>query len=234
MLRRLGLRTIGRFAALDAPDVLARFGALGADLHRLAAGRERLPPGVTAPPVDLRVSIALDPPIEQVDRAAFCAKSLADTLHRELGSRGLACSRVLVVAETEVGDRIERLWRADGALSAAAISQRVRWQLEGWLGAGRSVSRCTGGITRLELVPDEVRADDGLQLGFWGGTSAVRASSTGWCRWMRSTCRRGRSGVPSRGRVRCRRRRHRSCGPGLDRSRCSTPGGGGCRWVGGD
>ncbi len=173
VLRRLGLRTIGRFAALDAPDVLARFGALGADLHRLAAGRERLPPGVTAPPVDLRVSIALDPPIEQVDRAAFCAKSLADTLHRELGSRGLACSRVLVVAETEVGDRIERLWRADGALSAAAISQRVRWQLEGWLGAGRSVSRCTGGITRLELVPDEVRADDGLQLGFWGGTSAV-------------------------------------------------------------
>lgn len=173
VLRRLGLRTLGRFAALDAPDVLARFGALGADLHRLASGRERLPPGVTAPPVDLRVSIALDPPIEQVERAAFCAKSLADTLHHELGSRGLACSRVLVVAETEVGDRIERLWRADGALSAAAISQRVRWQLEGWLGTGRSASRCIGGISRLELVPDEVRADEGLQLGFWGGTSTA-------------------------------------------------------------
>ncbi|UDY37002.1 DNA polymerase Y family protein [Dermatobacter hominis] len=171
VLRRLGLRTLGRFAALPAPDVLARFGALGADLHRLASGRERLPPDVAPPPVDLRVSATLDPPVDQVDRAAFTAKSLADTLHDELASRGLACTRVLVVAETEVGDRIERWWRADGALSAAAIGQRVRWQLEGWLGTGRSRSRCTGGISRLELVPDEVRPDEGLQLGFWGGTS---------------------------------------------------------------
>jgi protein ImuB len=171
VLRRLGLRTLGRFAALPAPDVLARFGALGADLHRLASGRERLPPDVGSPPVDLRVSATLDPPVDQVDRAAFTAKSLADTLHDELASRGLACTRVLVVAETEVGDRIERWWRADGALSAAAIGQRVRWQLEGWLGTGRSRSRCTGGISRLELVPDEVRPDEGLQLGFWGGTS---------------------------------------------------------------
>lgn len=171
VLRRLGLRTLGRFAALPAPDVLARFGALGADLHRLACGQERLPPDVAAAPVDLRVSIALDPPVDQVDRAAFASKALADSLHHELASRGLACTRVLVVAETEVGDRIERLWRADGALSAAAIGQRVRWQLEGWLGTGRSRSRCTGGITRLELVPDEVRPDTGLQLGFWGGTS---------------------------------------------------------------
>ncbi|HNA37295.1 MAG TPA: hypothetical protein PLZ72_13170, partial [Microthrixaceae bacterium] len=97
--------------------------------------------------------------------------ALADELHRALGSRGLACSRVLVVAGTDAGDRIERLWRADGALSAAAIAQRVRWQLEGWLGSGRTRSRAHGGVDRLELVPDEVRPDDGLQLGFWGGTS---------------------------------------------------------------
>lgn len=171
VLRRLGLRTLGRFAALESADVLARFGALGADLHRLVNGVERLPPQISSPPVDLRCSTAFDPPIEQVDRAAFSAKAMADELHSALGARGLACTRVLVVAETEVGDRIERLWRADGALSAAAISQRVRWQLEGWLGTGRSRSRCTGGITRLELVPDEVRPDTGLQLGFWGGAS---------------------------------------------------------------
>ena len=171
VLRRLGLRTLGRFAALEASDVLARFGAQGADLHRLVNGAERLPPQVSSPPVDLRCSTAFDPPVEQVDRAAFSAKALADELHSALGARGLACTRVLVVAETEVGDRIERLWRADGALSASAISQRVRWQLEGWLGTGRSRSRCTGGISRLELVPDEVRPDTGLQLGFWGGAS---------------------------------------------------------------
>ena len=171
VLRRLGLRTLGRFAALSGPDVVARFGATGRDAHLVACGQESRPPDVRTPPPDLRVSAALDPPAERVDRAAFTAKALADTLHDELSSRGLACTRVLVVAETEVGDRIERLWRHEGALSAAAIGQRVRWQLEGWLGDGRTRSRCTGGVSRLELIPDEVVPDDGRQLGFWGGTS---------------------------------------------------------------
>lgn len=180
VLRRLGLRTVGRFAALAGPDVQARFGMLGTQLHRLANGAEVEPPEVGRPPVDLRVSTTLDPPADRVDRAAFVAKALADTLHGELAAKGLACTRVLVVAETETGDRIERLWRHEGALSAAAIAQRTRWQLEGWLGTGRSRARCTGGVQRLELVPDQVVPDDGLQLGFWGGASeagerAVRA-----------------------------------------------------------
>ena len=171
VLRRLGLRTVGRVAALPAPDVQARFGVSGVQLHRLANGSEVEPPEVGQPPVDLRVTAAVDPPAERVDRAAFIAKSLADTLHAELASRGLACTRVLVVAETDAGDRIERLWRHEGALSAAAVAQRVRWQLEGWLSTGRSLGRCTGGVNRLELVPDQVTPDDGVQLGFWGGTS---------------------------------------------------------------
>jgi len=87
---------------------------------------------------------------------------------------------VQIVAETDAGDRIERLWRHEGALGAAEIAQRVRWQLDGWLSTGRSLGRCTGGVSRLELVPDQVVADKGLQLGFWGGASeagerAVRA-----------------------------------------------------------
>jgi len=171
VLRRLGLRTVGRVAALPAPDVQARFGLLGVQLHRLANGTEVEPPEVAETPLDLRVTAAVDPPAERVDRAAFIAKSLADTLHTELASRGLACTRVLVVAETDAGDRIERLWRHEGALSAAAVAQRMRWQLEGWLGTGKSLGRCSGGVNHLELVPDQVMPDDGVQLGFWGGTS---------------------------------------------------------------
>jgi protein ImuB len=171
VLRRLGLRTIGRVAALPSPDVQARFGALGMQLHRLANGTEVEPPEVARPPVDLRVHASVDPPAERVDRAAFIAKALADDLHHELAGRGLACTRVLVVAETDAGDRIERLWRHEGALSAAAVAQRVRWQLEGWLQTGRSLGRCSGGVNRLELVPDQVVPDDGVQLGFWGGSS---------------------------------------------------------------
>src|SRR5690606_23957071 len=116
VLRRLGLRTLGRFAALPAPDVAARFGALGIEAHRLARGEETEPPHLADPPTDLRVTAAVDPPAERVDRAAFIAKALADSLHAELASRGLACTRVQIVAETDAGDRIERLWRHEGAL----------------------------------------------------------------------------------------------------------------------
>jgi len=171
VLRRLGIRTFGRLGALSVPDVVARFDQIGHAAHRLATGREDRPPNVGDPPPDLRVSAVLDPPAERVDQAAFMAKALADSLHDELGSRGLACTRVLVAAETEVGDRIERLWRHEGALSAAAVAQRVRWQLDGWLSTGRSRSRTRGGVSRIELIPDEVVADHGRQLGFWGGGS---------------------------------------------------------------
>lgn len=180
VLRRLGLRTVGRFAALAATDVVARFGSVGLEVHRLANGVEETRAELQTPAPDLRVTAAVDPPADRVDRVAFLAKSLADSFHAELAGRGLACTRVLIVAGTETGDRIERLWRHEGALSAPAIAQRMRWQLEGWLGSGRTVSRCTGGVDHLELVPDEVVPDDGLQLGFWGGSSeagerAVRA-----------------------------------------------------------
>ncbi|MFP4514059.1 MAG: DNA polymerase Y family protein, partial [Acidimicrobiales bacterium] len=60
-----------------------------------------------------------------------------------------------------------------------AIADRVRWQLDGWL-SGSAVTRPTGGIARLALVPDEVRVASGRQLGFWGGQSAAteRAART--------------------------------------------------------
>ncbi len=81
---------------------------------------------------------------------------------------------MLVSAETELGDRIERLWRHEGALSPGAIAQRTRWQLEGWLRTGRATSRERGGIVMLSLEPDQVIPDDGVQLGFWGDDGAAR------------------------------------------------------------
>ncbi|MCU1368661.1 MAG: hypothetical protein JWN39_4300, partial [Ilumatobacteraceae bacterium] len=82
-------------------------------------------------------------------------------------------------AETEHGERSEHLWYRPGGLSVAAIVERVRWQLDGWI---RKPGGLTGGVVTLQLVPDEVRSDDGSQLGFWGGRSeadewAVRAVS---------------------------------------------------------
>ncbi|MGQ0519662.1 MAG: DNA polymerase Y family protein [Actinomycetota bacterium] len=171
LLVRLGLRTLGAFAALPATDVLARFGPDGARAHRLARGLDERPLAGHEPPPDLAVQAELDPPATRVDTASFAAKALADELHLALATRGLACTRVCIEAETEHGERLARLWRADGALTPGAMADRVRWQLDGWLHAAGGAGRPTGGLTLLRLAPDEVVPDNGRQLGFWGGTA---------------------------------------------------------------
>ncbi|GAA3761602.1 DNA polymerase Y family protein [Micromonospora maritima] len=179
LLRRLGVRTLGDFAALPAGDVLARFGFDGALAHRLAAGRDDRPLAVRQPPVDLTVTADHDEPIERVDAAAFAARTLAERLHERLAAYGLACTRLGIEAVTTHGQELHRVWRHDGLLTAAAIADRVRWQLDGWLSGsngrgGARPARPTAGIIRLRLVPDGVLAQAGLQPGLWGETGAER------------------------------------------------------------
>ncbi|MCX4470984.1 DNA polymerase Y family protein [Micromonospora sp. NBC_01655] len=179
LLRRLGVRTLGDFAALPAGDVLARFGFDGALAHRLAAGRDHRPLAVRQPPADLAVTADHDEPIDRVDAAAFAARALAERLHDRLAAHGLACTRLGIEAVTADGQELHRVWRHDGLLTAAAIADRVRWQLDGWLSgstgrSGARPARPTAGIIRLRLVPDGVLAQVGLQPGLWGETGEER------------------------------------------------------------
>jgi protein ImuB len=174
-LRRLGIRTLGEFAALPAGDVLTRFGFDAALAHRLAAGADERQLAVRRPPADLTVTGEYDDPIDRVDAAAFAARSLAERLHDTLAGHGLACTRLGIEAVTGAGQELCRTWRHDGLLTAAAITDRVRWQLEGWLtGAHRGRARPAGGIRRLRLVPDGVLAHAGLQPGLWGESGEGR------------------------------------------------------------
>jgi protein ImuB len=195
LLARLGLHTLGDFAGLATEAVLARFGTEGRRLHDLARGLDTGPPVLVEPPPDLVETVELDPPAARVDTAAFAAKGLADRLLARLAERGLACTRVVIEAETEHGERLARCWRHDGALTPGALAERVRWQLDGWLTAHagavdvaldgdarerqdveafadagfEAYDTTTGALTKLALVPDEVVPADGRQLGFWGG-----------------------------------------------------------------
>jgi protein ImuB len=185
VLSRLGLCTLGDLAALPARDVLGRFGTDGELAHRLASGLDERPPVTSPPAPDLAVQAEFDPPAERIEVAAFVARSLADELHQRLSARGETCTRLLVAAETEHGERFERLWRLDVAdktgswsgtrasgFTAGAIADRTRWQLDGWIN-GSVAQRPTAGIALLRLVPDEVVPASGRQLGFWGGAAGA-------------------------------------------------------------
>jgi protein ImuB len=210
LLARLGLRTLGALAALPDAAVLGRFGVVGADAHQLARGVVEHDPVAAVPPPELTESIELDPPAIRVDEAAFAAKMLADRLLARLEALGSTCTRVVVEAETEHGERLTRCWRHDGALTATTLVTRVRWQLEAWLTNESSVDDdvddidlVTGGLVLLRLTPDDIGPATGRQLGFWGGDpvagdrarrrrgSSIRRSPPTWSTptGRRSPCR---------------------------------------------
>ncbi len=72
---------------------------------------------------------------------------------------------MIITAETDHSERSERLWYRSTGLSAAAMVERARWQLDAWVNS----AGITAGVTMLRLEPIEVRSDDGVQLGLWGG-----------------------------------------------------------------
>ncbi|MGH8774004.1 MAG: DNA polymerase Y family protein [Jiangellaceae bacterium] len=173
LLNRLGIRTLGQFAALPAGDVLTRFGVDGAIAHRLASGLEPRPPATRPPGEDLAAVLTFDPPAEQSEPLVFVAKSLADELHAGLAARGLACVRVEVEVSTEDGRSWSRLWRHDGLLSSTGVAERVRWQLDAWRTASPgSPDALVGGVVLLRLAPDQVVVDAGRQLALWGSEVA--------------------------------------------------------------
>jgi protein ImuB len=171
LLRRLGVHTLGEFAALPARHVLTRFGSDAALAHRLAAGRDEHPLAPRRPPPDLDVSVEFDDPLDRVDAAAFAARALAERLHERLAAHGLACTRLGIEAYTARGEELHRTWRHEGLLTAAAIADRVRWQLDGWL---VGTVRPTSGIIRLRLIPDGLIHHAGLQQGLWGEAGEER------------------------------------------------------------
>ncbi|WP_329570049.1 DNA polymerase Y family protein [Kitasatospora sp. NBC_01266] len=167
LLVRLGVPTLGDFARLPAATVADRFGPAGRAAHRLAQGRTARPPAGRTPGPELAVEQRFDPPELLVEPLVFVGRALAERLHEALAGAGLACRRVAVEVTCADGGSASRLWQHEGRLSAPALAERVRWQLQAWQGSG-FFAPTAGGFTALRLVPDELVADHGRQLALWG------------------------------------------------------------------
>lgn len=165
LFERLGLRHLGDVAALERGDVLARFGPPGRHALELASAADDRPLDAAEPRRLEQVRRELDPPVDRLEPLVFTAKALADELVSRLGAAGRVCTRLVVSAETDHGERTERAWYRAGGLSAAAMVDRVRWQLGAWVDSGA----LSAGVVAVALVEDESRVDDGEQGRLWGG-----------------------------------------------------------------
>ena len=175
LLHRLGVRTLGDFAALPPRDVATRFGEAGATAQRIARAVPWRPPSVTAVPTGSAVEHRCDPPLERVDEAAFLGRRLAGELHAVLAAAGVACLRLSITARVEGGEEVNRVWRCAAPLTPEGTADRLRWQLEGWLTGTAIAGGAGGAVTSLVLEPVEVVPAGRVQEGLWGEAGLAEA-----------------------------------------------------------
>ena len=149
LLPRLGMHRLGEFAALGVRAVRDRFGERGVRLHALAAGRDSRGVQPRTPPPESARSVEFSPPLELVDQVAFAVRATAEEFVAGLAEQHLVCTELRVGLTAEEGERADRVWLHPAAFDAAAVVDRVRWQVPAAAGDGIG-SRLVG--VRLEPV----------------------------------------------------------------------------------
>ena len=156
--RWLGITTLGDLSKLPRAAIASRFGSPGLAAHRVASGEDRQvhPRPITE---DFAVEDRFDPPLEDLERAAFAARNLSARLLDGLMPRGGMPYLIEVEAVSVDGDVRSRTWRSSHPFSEAELAERIRWQLRAWVESGG----IPGGIRRLRVVPGDL-SDQGRQL----------------------------------------------------------------------
>lgn len=158
LLARLGVQTLGEFAALDEERVRERFGERGIRLHALASGRDPRAVSARTPPPELHREVAFEPPLELADQVAFGIRIAADEFIAKLGAIDLVCTELRVELTGDRGERSERVWLHPGFFDAAAVVDRVRWQLEALQQVQESAGALSSGVALVRISPEAVDA----------------------------------------------------------------------------
>lgn len=164
VLRRLGLRRIGDFAALSAADVVARFGARGALLHRWARGEQVRSIARRRPPADLTAEVAFEPALERAEAVVFSARRALEDFVGGLDRAGMICATLRLEVDAQVEGRertVGRVWRHPRWFSSGDVLDRLRWQL--------AADPPGGPVVAVRCVPVEVEPWAGHGESLFGG-----------------------------------------------------------------
>ena len=153
LLPRLGVHTLGDFAALDAAAVRDRFGQQGSRLHTLARGQDPSLVQPRVPPPELTRQLDFEPPLTLVDQVAFTSRAMVEEFIAGLTAAGLACTELRVELTGDTDELVARTWLTPGVFEPAAVVDRIRWQLQAAAG-----DQLNSGVVSLRLEPVAVDA----------------------------------------------------------------------------
>ncbi|GAA1123836.1 DNA polymerase Y family protein [Microbacterium aurantiacum] len=163
LLARLGVQTLGGFAAMTPDRVRERFGERGIRLHALSAGWDSRPVEPRTPPPELHREVAFEPPLEIADQVAFGMRVAAEEFTTRLGAIDLVCTELRVELFGDRGEHSHRVWLHPRSFDAAAIVDRVRWQL------AEDQEGLRSGVTRVRIEPAAVDAASHHAPALFGG-----------------------------------------------------------------
>ncbi|MGX1931465.1 Y-family DNA polymerase [Microbacterium resistens] len=178
LLGRLGVRTLGDFAALGPLDVRDRFGEHGARLHALARGADSRPVVSRAPDPELAAETEFETPLTQSDQIAFAIRRTADEVILALAEASLVSTEVRIDLTDDDDGVHSRTWLHPTCFEAPDLVDRVRWQLEALTGDAppgtAEDTRLFRGIARVRITP--IAVDDAAhhQPGLFGSGTDER------------------------------------------------------------
>ncbi|MCM3906670.1 DNA polymerase Y family protein [Trueperella bernardiae] len=161
-MENLGVLTIGDLRRLDRAALLTRFEVAGRVLS-LIDGGEPERDGASYGVQELVVEREADPPLANLDQAAFLARQMGEELAEALTLRGVIARELTICTRSSVERR--RAWSLDAA-SAKDISDRVRWQLSAWM------SEEQHGISRISIAASAILPAGRAQGALWGSDRA--------------------------------------------------------------
>ncbi len=171
LLERLGIRTLGAFAALEENAVLERFGMQGFFAQQRARARELDRHTNHIDDGEIAEFAHFDEPVVEMEILLGYVTTLSEAFCALLRERGLHCTICELGVIRSDARTDTRRWQRGHGWDARSLTERMRWQLESWMGGEGQADpgELSGalGVSALSLRAHEVIDAQGAQLGLW-------------------------------------------------------------------